>query len=504
MTIFSPCAALLLAGLWSAEEVELDQTPPVPTVDLGARPRPSHPYLALAETAFALGFNVVWYNADSGFNAPDWELRWDRESWYRKAITFDAVRLDTNRFSTNAGSHTMGGTLIYLIGRGNGLGPGASTLLSLGEIIAWEYLAEYAEKPSLNDMFNNSLGGLAVGEPLFQLSEFFARGADNGVNRTLAAIFSPVSAANEWWDGRRTARGPTDRLGLPRDVWHHFDLYAGLASARWTGQLERTETLLGVRTEINTLPGHGTPGTRAGFFGATRLTRLDAGLALTNQGMTGALFATRVGLGGHRWEELRRDEAGELRGSQVLAAALNSFEYTAREHPGLPFDQIASFGVVGPAVEVAHLRGPMRAHLRVEALPSLAMVTSLAGDRYKARSGTEGIKSVLAQRGYYYAYGVTLGSQLALRYRALQGGLEARLDHFESIDARDRYQERLTRDSHLTDGRLRSMAWLNLRSLAGYADLGVALERVRRYGEIEDVTAVSIEHRATLTLSLIF
>lgn len=461
---------------------------------------------ALLETSFALAFNVAWYRWDSDFNAPDFELRWDQESWRRKAVTFEAVRLDSNRFATNAGSHTEGGTIVYLIGRGNGLGPAASTLLSFGEVLVWEYVAEYQEKPSLNDLLNNPLGGFAVGEPFFQLSEFFAHSADNGVNRTLATIFSPLTAAHDLVDGQRHWSTPNaDPLGLTRDISHRFDLYAGMASARWEeSPAERTETMLGLRTEINSVPGYGAPHRRAGLFGAGRITRLDAGLVLGQEGMTGALFGTRVALGGYHWQRLERDDLGEVWGTNLVAGLFNAFEYTARDRPGLPFDQIAAFGLVGPTADVGHRRGAYDAHLRLEALPELAMVTALAGDRYKERSGTEGIKTVLAQRGYYYAYGLTLGAQLALRHRALAGGLDAHWDHFESIDVRDRYQEHLTRNFHLVDGRFRSLAWIGIRPRGGYADVGVALERTSRFGTIEDLRASSVEHRATLTLSLAF
>jgi hypothetical protein len=506
MLLTSVTTLVVAATLGAADPIVPDLTEPT-AFDLDTTPRHrSHPLRAVLESGLALTFNWAWYRWDSDFNAPDFELHWDRESWYRKAVTFDAVRLDSNRFSTNAGSHTEGGTLIYLIGRGNGLSAGSSTLLSFGEVVLWEYLAEYSEKPSLNDMLNNPLGGLAVGEPLFQLSEFFARSANNGVNRTLAAIFSPLTPTNDWVDGRRQVRnGNTDRLGLTRDVSHRFDLYGGLASARWEQERSaRTEALLGLRTEINTVPGYGAPHRRAGLFGAGRITRLDAGLVLGDEGMTGALFGTRVALGGYHWQRLWRDDENQIRGNNLLAALFNSFEYTARDRPGLPFDQIAAFGIAGPTLDLSHRRGPTNAQLRLEALPQLALVTSLAGDGYKERFGTEGIKTPLAQRGYYYAYGASLGSQLALHHRTLGAGLDVHWERFESIDARDRYQERLTRNFHLVDGRLRSLVWIGLRPLGSYADVGLTLERTARTGTIEDLTASSVEHRTTLALALVF
>src|SRR4051812_22395041 len=85
-----------------------------------------HPVRAVLEAALFLVGNTAYYWWDKNLNAPDWELGWDRPSWRKKLVTFEAVRFDANQFSTNAGTHTEAGGLIYLIGRGNGLGPGES------------------------------------------------------------------------------------------------------------------------------------------------------------------------------------------------------------------------------------------------------------------------------------------------------------------------------------------------------------------------------------------
>jgi hypothetical protein len=504
---FAITAALVLAGTLAADlpPGAADLSQPA-TLELEPPfQHKHHPWRAILETALAFGSNVLWYHWDPGLNAPDWELRWDAPSWKKKIITFEAVRFDSNHFSTNAGSHTEGGTLVYLIGRGNGLSVGSSTALALGEVIVWEYVAEYAEKPSINDMLNNPIGGLAVGEPFFQLSEFFARGADNGVNQTLAAIFSPLTPLNDWMDRRRRhPDGNNDRLGFTRDISHRFDLYSGISDAHFSEGGQRTETVLGLLTELNSVPGYGSASSRAGTFGAGRMTRLDGGLSLEGHGMSAALFSTRVALGGYHWQDLRRDDEGALHGNNLVAGLFNGFEYTGRSRPGFPYDQIASFGVVGPTVDLSHHAGFLQGELRLEALPDLAMVTSMAGDRYKQLFGSDGTKTPFAQRGYYYAYGLTLGSQLAVRYRLVAGGVDAHWDHFESVDVLDRYQERLTRNFHLVDGRLRSMAWLSVRPLASYADLGVALERTSRVGTIEDLHTSLVEHRATFRLALVF
>jgi hypothetical protein len=460
----------------------------------------SHPVRAVVEAGLAFSLNIAWYWWDADFNSPDWDLRWDWPSWKAK-LTGKAIRLDANHFSTNAGSHTEGGTVIYLIGRGNGLSPAASTLLAAGESIAWEFIGEFYEKPSINDLLNNPLGGLAVGEPFHQLSMFFSRGADNGINPILATICSPIAHANGWVDNVRPRRAPQlDRLGLPADVWHRFDLYSGATDVHFNDRSQRIESLLGGRTQLNTVGGFGRTTRRSGMFGVARVTSIDAAVAFGANDVTGLLFATRLNLIGYHHQDLRR-EGDEVSGHNLMVTLNNGFDFSMRQRPGLPVDQIATFGLSGPVVDVSQRRGPMEAALHLEAIPELAMVTSLAAEQFKARFGTEGLKTIVAKEGYYYAYGATLGAQLALRLYFAELGADVRWERFGSIEGYDRFQEYLTRDFHQTDGRSREMVWLSLRPFHSVADLNIALERNTRWGQMLEVRTESVERRATVTLS---
>jgi hypothetical protein len=460
----------------------------------------SHPMRAVLGAGLAFAINIAWYWWDADFNSPDWDLRWDWASWKGK-LTGKYVRFDSNHFSTNAGSHTEGGVVIYLIGRGSGLSVGASTALAAAESVAWEFVGEFYEKPSINDLLNNPLGGLAVGEPFHQLSIFFSRGADNGINPIVATLCSPVAHVNGFVDNVRPRRaGQLDRLGLPADVWHRFDLYSGASEVRFSDRTQRLETLLGGRTQLNTVGGFGRPVRRADTFGVARVTGIDAAVGLGGNDVTGTLFATRVGLGGYHHQDLRLVE-DEIAGHNFLLTLTNTFEYSMRRRPGLGTDQIATFGLAGPIIDLSQRRGPMQFSLHLEALPELAMVTSLAADAFRANFGTEGLKGTVAQHGYYYAYGGAVGAQAALRLYFVEMGGDVRWERFGSIEGHDRFQERLTRDFHQQDGRSRVMGWLSLRPWRSFGELGLALERNNRWGQMRDVRVTSVERRATMTLS---
>ena len=116
----------------------------------------------------------------------------------------------------------------------------------------------------------------------------------------------------------------------------------------------------------------------------------------------------------------------------------------------------------------------------------------------QVEAARQGLKSELAQYGYYYAYGAALGGQLALRVHALESGIDVRWERFGSIEGLDRFQERLNRDFHQVDGRSRALAWLSLR--LAFGELGVSLEQTHRTGAMADVRVLNVELRGTVTL----
>jgi hypothetical protein len=316
----------------------------------------------------------------------------------------------------------------------------------------------------------------------------------------VAAVFSPLSALN----GNRGARaGRLDDLGFPADTWHRFDLQTGLSTSRFDEGSQpdgtQTETTLRVGGAVNTVRGYGRGGARPGFFGVGRMVSLDLGLGLGAPGMTAALFATHVALAGY----YRGPQSPSGDGASLLLALMNSFEYTNRSRPGMALDQIASFGVAGPAGELAYRQGDFQARFHLAGTPSLAMVTALAYDRYRQLYGTEGIKSVLAQRGYYFGYGFTFKSGFSLRYGAWAAGVDSRWERFGSVEGVDRYQERITNDFHVVDRRLATQGWLSLRPTR-YGVVALSLEGGRRSGEMLDLETAVDERRAAVTLGLAF
>ena len=107
-------------------------------------------------------------------------------------------------------AHTGAGMYCHVFSRANGLPLWAASL-------------EFKEKISINDEVTTSLGGVAVGEALFQLGDYLtsAPGGGNVFNQVAAwTIGLPIAAH----DGRSPPPGREDNLGLSARYWHRFEL----------------------------------------------------------------------------------------------------------------------------------------------------------------------------------------------------------------------------------------------------------------------------------------
>ena len=126
----------------------------------------------------------------------DWELNWTWDDWKSKLFSTDELVLDTNRFEANGMRHPLAGALVYQIGRANGMGVLGSTIMDFANAVLWEYVAEFREKPSVNDIFANTAAGFLIGEPLFQIGNQ-VDGRSSLFRRGLALIASPFHRAQK-------------------------------------------------------------------------------------------------------------------------------------------------------------------------------------------------------------------------------------------------------------------------------------------------------------------
>jgi len=102
---------------------------------------------------------------------------------------------DTNRFTTNLIGHPYHGSMYFNSARANGFEFYQSSLVTAAGSLMWEYLME-TKPPSHNDLWATTVGGTALGEMVFRLSDLIldnrATGAERLGRELLAGILSPT------------------------------------------------------------------------------------------------------------------------------------------------------------------------------------------------------------------------------------------------------------------------------------------------------------------------
>lgn len=140
-----------------------------------------------------LGVANYWINKDE--NMEDWKYKPNREDMVKK-IT-DGWSFDTNAFRTNTVYHIYAGVIYYQVGRAGGYGYLESTMWAVFAGLVWEYIGEYREQVSANDMIFTTMGGVILGEAMTQCSIYLEKTLPDNVLRSfLTLCFDPARIVN--------------------------------------------------------------------------------------------------------------------------------------------------------------------------------------------------------------------------------------------------------------------------------------------------------------------
>jgi Domain of unknown function (DUF3943) len=468
-------------------------------------PAPLHPWRMLLQTGLALGGGTVWYWMNyTEMNAVDSDLSWDLPSWKLKLTSFDAVRFDANEFTTNARAHTRAGGAYYLIGRANGFGALASLGIDFGASAFWEYVVEFREKVSLNDMVANTVAGPAIAEPLLQIGRFFQYGRPTWWNKTLAFAFAPFDGLNGWLDDRPWVGGDeVDGIAQwSSERFHRFALLARYQSLKFSG-VTRFEKVLGAEADVVLTRGYGRPGSWERWIRPGAWSRVTASLTLDGQDETASSFGTRAALWGFYRQTVVNDAEGKPSGRGLLLGAGSSFDYQTRQF-GTDSDRMAVLNILGPQAELSVWAGSFHLRWELAGYADFAMIDSHALGPDMPAVNVMRYTSALSERGYYFAYGATGYSRIQAELERVSLFAVFRYHHFVSIDGHDRVESALDAGlDDLTDTRLTSQLQLMFRPGAGLFAIGAYGEHAVLHGTIHAASRTTHVFGAGIQVNLV-
>jgi len=190
-------------------------TPPALAGDTTCRGpcEPKRPWVAIGEgvliNTFVLMINKITRPENEGFHI-------GLQSW--KSNLQLGWNWDDNSFNTNMFAHPYHGGLYFNAGRSNGMSYWESIPLSFLGSWEWEYLGE-THRPALNDFFNTSFGGIAIGEMTHRAASLVRDNRATGSARVWDEIFGtmidPVGGFNRFVFGRMNDLGPNPEEHYP-------------------------------------------------------------------------------------------------------------------------------------------------------------------------------------------------------------------------------------------------------------------------------------------------
>ena len=503
-----------LAGPGAVEE------DPAPSAAPAEERMPKKVRRALVQLGALAVYSTYRYWSEYHEWVEDWQYELTCADQYRRFLTLEAIRFDSNAYVVNW-THVLAGALYYQFGRSNYLTWGESLLASFTSSLLYEYVSEWREVISVNDMFLTTFGGYSLGESWFQLGDHFHH-QKSPVLKALGFL-NPINKLNQWLDRKNPASHAYSQPG-----WHDFVLSAGWRHASETGREAFGAGLVSVETQIIRIPEYGRPGEFRRTLRDTSLSELSAEVALRGRpsdeehlksGLNEevGLYARVVGLA---WYRQRIDELGRGHALSIgLGSALTYLRkrpplYDARsvqvqldplpETPTDFRDKMTAVHLVGPVLDWTRFGRGVKLRVVADAYADFALMSAFAFNAYSAAFPIEGMKTTLNYYGYHYAYGASASARVDLDGGDLRVRGLVSAHAWDSWEGLDRFEADLTNDLNASDTRTRWLVkagWklprLPVRAFA-------AVEGVRRSGKVGEARASSRETRTFAGLSYLF
>lgn len=507
MTLRRGLLGAAAASLALAAPARADDAPATDDADLAAaharllaRPRPRYLLPAAVATA-AIGGGITWYWLDRDRQTADWDF-----PSLEARLTLDAWRFDSNPFPINFAWHAVDGAAYHLFARSSDLSLPVSVGYGLLTSLAWEFGAEFREYVSINDVVFTTGAGTAAGEFLHWLGRYLEsapapRRWHPAARWTLAPIRELLNLGH---DRRRAGTAP-DSLGFSSDIWHRFELGAGVAVGRVddataAAQARRAAPTLALRArgELAALPGYLAPRTFTRTFTSGEVSSGAVDLALGDDAIALRLHADTL-LAGVHWQTA--DHAQGLRAT-TLGVALG-YDYR-RELLGPWRERVAQTHLPGLSLTHQVRRGAVAARVRARAAVDFAGVDAPAWDVWRAAHRDLVGKTVLRNHGYTYAWGPwgQLDGELTITRPgvALTVGGELAIARYASQQGRDKVQADLTADLPQVERRVTWQAFSRVGTPDGGLFLEAAIEQQRRDSSMAEVDVASRYTRATVSI----
>ncbi len=452
---------------------------------------------AVVDASIALGaelaLGAAWYWVDVEANGKDWQYDFSLDSWYKKLVTREALRLDDNSFTFNGLLHPAAGAMYYLTARSMRWGLLPSALVSAGASTAWEFLVEFREVASLNDLIITPVSGTALGEALFQASELFRAREPTRLNRFLSHLFLGPAALNPL---RPDAPAESEAR------WGRLRLVTGAV----TGRTQRgVRPLLGLSSVTVSLPGYGQAGSERTLLGRVAFSHLRLEAEAPGLELPSLSLGAEIAWGGLLLRQVDERD-GRLHGAALYLGLgtstwVDQRRFDRRAGQGPQFDEQITASLFDARALATGYLGPFTLRFLGSIAPAFGATTAQALPSWRALHSDANLPSVWRQHGYYFGSGLAITSRWVAEVAGFEIGADLRRVRLTASRGLDRPEPDPTLAVAARDVRSRRTLWVDygLPLLNGLR-VGLVAERDSAYGTVEDQQAESEERRVQMRL----
>ena len=291
------------------------------------------PVFAIAEV---LGVNVLYNLMNQVIKPPEEKgyFRVGLNSWWENLRY--GFEWDDNAFAVNQIGHPYQGSNYFNAGRSNGLSFWESAPLAALGSATWEYFGE-THKPSVNDLINTTVGGIALGEMLHRTGWLIRDPTKTGKTRLwseiVATALDPITGLNRFLSGDAGNVSEKPEEFVPTRT--AGDLEAGVL---WRGDNSKAINAAGEPyAQINLSYGEALAGQyRQPYDAFTVGLRLGGGSAISEGLIRGRLYARPLGKSGSsqflvfQAYDYVTNTAYEFGGQSVFTAVSKQFKPSGR------------------------------------------------------------------------------------------------------------------------------------------------------------------------------
>ena len=389
---------------------------------------------------FAYSFPSYWIRHN--IMKEDWEFKFTWEDQSRRIFGLEGVKFDSNTFQFNW-THSLSGSLYHNFARVNNLNLLESFLFSSTVSLLWETFNEFREVISINDVIFTPMGGLTIGESLYNLGLYNYSNNKGIKQKLLTLITNPVIFLNDLLSKKNKPKKNANfsslfKLSFSQQFNINYNNDTPLLRLDFNSKLFNNKFVYDKKNKLNI------------FTKGTLFSSIDLDILLSFDKIEEYSFYSKIIYSGKTIKKVYKNNDGYLK----YYGLSSSYDFFKEMYDIKNPDRYAVINLFGYDFNYLRFKRNLEFYFGISAYIHFSLINSIGFREYHDEYNIVGTKTTLMQYNYYYAWGSSIYFNIGLNVNKFSLSTNLKYMYFSSIEGLDRFEEYLINDFHLNDSRL--------------------------------------------------